>query len=509
MTKLQESAVVASYMVSYELARAKKPFTDGEIVKRCSLRMAEAFKEDKVVKEFQSVPLSKQTVTRRIEDISTHLSTNLKSVIEYCPYFSLALDESCDITDTSQLLVFVKLIRDDFTIIEELLNVCSLRGTTKGQDIFSAVQTAVEEYGGFDKLTAVVTDGAKAMVGSNTGFIGLLKQKQGNVPAFHCIVHQEALCAKSIKLCDTMATVTKITNIIRGGNKSLTHRKFISFLEELDTAYGDLLLHTEIRWLSRGKCLIRFYELRHEILSFLQQHVPSSVDLQHKLTDIDFLQDLAFLTDITQYLNVLNLQLQGKKQTIFQMMGFVDGFKRKLRLFKSALTKNELFHFPSCEKLSREEDVLFDKYTEHIELLISEFDRRFQDFEKLRPEMELFNNPMKCTVESQPAQLQLELCELQCDPSLNNTEATGVEFWRLLSQERYPLLRIWALKLCSIFGSTYICEVAFSAMKLIKSKTRSRMTDSVLSHALRVATSEMEVDFKSILQNFAKPQCSH
>lgn len=118
-------------------------------------------------------------------------------------------------------------------------------------------------------MTTVITDGAKAMVESCTGFVGLLKQKQGNVPAFHCIVHQETLCAKSINLRDTMATVTKITNIIRGGNKVLTHRKFISFLEELNTAYGDLLLHTEIRWLSRGKCLIRFYELRHEILAFL------------------------------------------------------------------------------------------------------------------------------------------------------------------------------------------------------------------------------------------------
>lgn len=58
----------------------------------------------------------------------------------------------------------------------------------------------------------------------------------------------------------------------------------------------------------------------------------SSVDLQHKLRDIDFLQDLAFLTDVIQHLNVLNLQLQGEKQTIFQMMGFVDGFKRKLRI---------------------------------------------------------------------------------------------------------------------------------------------------------------------------------
>lgn len=63
-------------------------------------------------------------------------------------------------------------------------------------------------------------------------------------------IKRPLICAKSVKLCNTMAIVIKVTNIIRGGNKSLIHRKFISLLEELNTAYGDLLLHTEIRWLS-------------------------------------------------------------------------------------------------------------------------------------------------------------------------------------------------------------------------------------------------------------------
>lgn len=78
-------------------------------------------------------------------------------MIEGCPYFSLALDEICNITDRSQLVFFFKCIQDHFTIIEELLKVCSLQVTTKGQDIFSTVQTAMEEHGEFDKLTAGCT----------------------------------------------------------------------------------------------------------------------------------------------------------------------------------------------------------------------------------------------------------------------------------------------------------------------------------------------------------------
>jgi len=51
-----------------------------------------------------------------------------------------------------------------------------------------------------------------------------------------------------MKLDGVMNTVFKITNLIRGGN-----RNFITYLEELDCEYGDLLLHTDVRWLSRGR----------------------------------------------------------------------------------------------------------------------------------------------------------------------------------------------------------------------------------------------------------------
>ena len=69
----------------------------------------------------------------------------------------------------------------------------SLHDTTKGVDIFNAVQTAVQGYGGFDKLSAVVTDGAPAMKGKHTGFAGLLRQSGVQCPILHCIIHQVSL----------------------------------------------------------------------------------------------------------------------------------------------------------------------------------------------------------------------------------------------------------------------------------------------------------------------------
>ena len=45
-TTAQTSSLMASYSVSFELAKSKKPLSDGEIVKRCGIQMALAFGED-------------------------------------------------------------------------------------------------------------------------------------------------------------------------------------------------------------------------------------------------------------------------------------------------------------------------------------------------------------------------------------------------------------------------------------------------------------------------------
>jgi len=222
------------------------------------------------------------------------------------------------------------------------LDFLPLHRTTKGCDIFKAVNQTLEKFGtDFSRCSAIVTEGARAMIRSKNRFADQIKQRDLKFPIIHCIIHQEALCGKVVKLCSTMQTVTKIINSIKGGQKFLLYRKFQHFLEEHNAVYIDIPLYCEVRWLSAGKCLKKFFAIRKEIFLFLQDMPDTKFDeFKFFFEDSDSLCGLALLTNLTNHLNNLNLKLQKTNQTISQLVSHIDSFRRKLLLFKNHIENN-------------------------------------------------------------------------------------------------------------------------------------------------------------------------
>lgn len=109
-------------------------------------------------------------------------------------------------------------------------------------------------------IITCATDSAVAMVGRYKGFVAYLKKTDPNVFCIHCMVHRQHLVAKNWDghLKNVLDNVIKVVNCIK--TNQLQDHIFYQLCAD-NEEFKNLILHTEVRWLSKGNCLGCFVEL--------------------------------------------------------------------------------------------------------------------------------------------------------------------------------------------------------------------------------------------------------
>ncbi|KRX34618.1 SCAN domain-containing protein 3 [Trichinella murrelli] len=271
----------------------------------------------------------------------------------------------------------------------------------------------------WEKLVGVCTDGAPAMLGSQSGFVKMVKSKNPSIFAMHCVIHRQA---------EDLNFAVEVVNYVK--SSALNIRLFAVLCESLNADHMALLYHTEVRWLSKGNILGRIYELREAVAEFLEQRGRRTMCRAFKSEH--FQLSLAYLADIFEALNSLNLKLQGANANVMDHYDIVQSFIAKISL---------------CEDLKR-------KIKGHFRSLQDEFFHYFPDVE---PENLIFN------VEDLPHDLQEEAIELQFNSLTKD------------SFEKYPKISSQSLRILVPFSSTYLCETEFSALMTLNTQHRNRL----------------------------------
>ena len=73
--------------VALTLAKDRKVFWDGKIIKECAIKTPLAFGNKKLAKNFKNVPLFQQIVARRVAELNDNLILQLKEIVQQCNYF--------------------------------------------------------------------------------------------------------------------------------------------------------------------------------------------------------------------------------------------------------------------------------------------------------------------------------------------------------------------------------------------------------------------------------------
>lgn len=543
----------ASFVVSHEIMKSGKPFTDGEFVKKCFISMSEhLFSEFKnkteIINKIKDIPLSATTVRDRSVRMAENITEQQLNDLKSSPVFSLACDESCDVKNIAQLTLIGRYVSST-GVHEELLGLLPLKGQTRGEDICTIItEFCRKKEINLDKLISLCTDGSPNMIGKYKGFVALFKQNvKHELLSFHCIVHQEALCAQTfpVEINQVMTLVVKIINKIIAS--ALNHRQFRALLDEVNAQYKDLLMFNNVRWLSRGAVLKRFAACLEHIKEFL---INKGINYP-ELCDDMWLQKFYFSVDLTSSLNQLNKKLQGKGNIAHTLLETILSFEQQLQLYEEDIGSGNLDHFESLKEYTESMSCAIDLeyFKSAIQSMKHSFGKRFEDFRKHKPTLMFLTSPLiaetkqinfssfpsvdkrlfalqlielknKDLWSSKFEVLKMDIENLEREKEIlaanhkwtelakcRNEETIIFDVWNSLP-ESFSQLKVIAFGIMTIFGSTYICEQTFSNMNYIKNKLRSQLNDISLDACLKLKTTNYSPDLNKLCSEI-QTQKSH
>ena len=164
----QEKTTECSLRIAWISGKHKKSFTDAEVVKECKIQTSETLfddkQRDKIIDKVKQIPLSDSTAMRRTELLAKDLVLQLDEGMKSAPCISLAIDESTDITDNAQLMVFARYYDGSKKkLMQDLFGVVALKGRTQGKDIYKALKSMIESRSiKMKPIISLTTDEASA-----------------------------------------------------------------------------------------------------------------------------------------------------------------------------------------------------------------------------------------------------------------------------------------------------------------------------------------------------------
>lgn len=173
---------------------------------------------------FKNMPKSRQTISRRILDLSQYIESETLSGLHEAPAWSLLMDESMDSADHAQVVLYVRY--PDITnecVVTKFLTILRVEGSPTAENLYQTTNDFIESKSIVkEKLVSFTSDGASVMQSLGRGVASFLRRNYNpNLFVQHCIVHRQVLASKDglsklpnkvqstvlMKLCDFFATV--------------------------------------------------------------------------------------------------------------------------------------------------------------------------------------------------------------------------------------------------------------------------------------------------------------
>ena len=197
---VNERALKASFEVSYLVAKAMKPHTIGEtLILSAAIEMVKTMCGEGEAQKLKTIPLSDNTVKRRIDAIANDQERTLTERLRNSPAYALQMDVSTE-GKNAHALTFVRYMQEN-AIHEDILYCLPLPEHETAKAMYDVLHSYMEKNNiPWERMVGFCTDGAPSMAGRRAGLRTLIVELAPSVVWNHCMIHREQLASKELSV---------------------------------------------------------------------------------------------------------------------------------------------------------------------------------------------------------------------------------------------------------------------------------------------------------------------
>ena len=278
------------------------------------------------------------------------------AAIKKAPFFSVLIDESTDISISKQMVIYVRIVTENFEPRTFFLADICIEDVKSDAEVLFKHLTSYLEAKGLDisKCLGFGSDGASVMTGRHNGVATRVKKRNPFCISIHCMAHRLNLCSsqasKDIPYLKTFEKTMTELYYYFGGSKSGNRKCELQDIQRvLDDPQIKIKECHEIRWISFCSAIEAVFKTWLSLVTYFSRHSDStSRSIHAKLTDYRFVYTMHFLLDILPHVAQLSLLLQKRDIDIAAVKPAVENLKNRV---KSANNGSSYFQKELKDKL--------------------------------------------------------------------------------------------------------------------------------------------------------------
>ncbi|KAH0654153.1 hypothetical protein KY285_032176 [Solanum tuberosum] len=310
----------------------------------------------------KKAPKNDQMTSHKIQKdivIACKLET-IKAIMEDLngDYFSLLVDESCDISRKEQMAIVLRYVDRKGSVVERFIGIIHVHDTSALCLKEAIINYLAQHFLSLSFIRGKCYDGASNMQGRLSGLKVLIQQESKSAHAIHCFAHQLQLTLvgvskKCLQVGELVLLVSNVLNVVGGSFKRMdelqeSQAKKVQVALDMGEVESGKGLNQELGlaraantlWGSHYKSFKNFISMFGSITDVLDTIVVDSESVEEKAKATRYLKvcqtfEIAFLLhlmrDILAITNELNESLQKKEQDIANAILLVKVVKKRLQ----------------------------------------------------------------------------------------------------------------------------------------------------------------------------------